>query len=280
MLVFIKKTFYTELKYKCIGVAAMTINTTKFSPLVNSIIITVLFLVSEEIISFFDFPTPIYEFTLLIVYLSYACFFTKKIDKQPLRVLELKFSKKSLKGFNMSLALTALVIFNGTLLSRILFHDEILKLRGTINFTTITLTVVLFFIEAFIKQGFPEELIFCGYMVQNLRTKYNNFQTMLISVCLFTLMHAIHIFMEGLFYGILTMFYAFSFACLAYLLKIVFKTTWAAVAVHGGVHMTRMVIMLFGFSETNHAIFLQSMLLLVTSLLIFFRIKDSIFEIK
>lgn len=82
--------------------------------------------------------------------------FTKKIDKQPLRVLELKFSKKSLKGFNMSLALTALVIFNGTLLSRILFHDEILKLRGTINFTTITLTVVLFLLKLLSSKVFQK----------------------------------------------------------------------------------------------------------------------------
>ncbi|VEE23877.1 Uncharacterised protein [Streptococcus equinus] len=117
-------------------------------------------------------------------------------------------------------------------------------------------------------------------MVQTLRIKYNNFHTMCLSVVLFTLMHAIHIFMDGLNYGILTMFYTFSFACLAYLLKSIFKTTWAAVAVHGGVHMTRMVLMLFGFSETNHAILLQSILLFIASLLVFFKVKNSIFGIK
>lgn len=249
-------------------------------PLLNSIVVTVLFLILGELVAVFALPTPINEFLLLVVYSSLAYFFIKKIDRQSLDGLELNISKKSFIGFCISLVFTSLIIVVATISSRMLFHDEIIKLRGTVNFITVSITLILFFIESFIKQGFPEELIFRGYMVQTLRIKYNNFHTMCLSVALFTLMHAIHIFMDGLNYGILTMFYAFSFACLAYLLKSIFKTTWAAVAVHGGVHMTRMVLMLFGFSETNNAILLQGILLFVASLLVFFKVKNSIFGIN
>lgn len=275
MLVFKIKNAYTNIKKA--WVVIMFINLIKLSPLFNSILVTALFLILGEIVSFFNLPTPIYEFILLVVYLSFAYFFTKKIDRQSLKGWELKISKQSFKGVSISLVATSFIIIFATILSQSLFHDEIIKLRGTVNFITITVTLLLFFIESFIKQGFPEELIFRGYMVQSLRKKYNIFQTMLLSVGLFTLMHAIHIFMDGLFYGILTMFYAFSFACLAYLLKSVFNTTWAAVAVHGGVHMTRMILMLFGFSENNHAIFFQSLLLFVVSLLVFFKVRNKVF---
>ncbi len=256
----------------------MNIKNISFSPIIKSIVVTVLFLVLGEMMTCFSFTTPIYEITLLVVYLLCAYFFTKKVDGQPLKVLELSITKKNFRGFVFSLLLTAFIIFSGSVISKILFHDETFKLRGTVNFIGIVVTLILFFIESFIKQGFPEELIFRGYIVQTLRTKYNTIATMVISVGLFTLMHAVHILIEGFEYGLLVMFYAFSFACLAYLLKYLFGTTWAAVAVHGGVHMTRMTIMLIGFSETNSAILIHSILLCITSLILFFKFKDRYLE--
>jgi hypothetical protein len=95
VLVFKIKNAYTNIKKA--WVVIMFINLIKLSPLFNSILVTALFLILGEIVSFFNLPTPIYEFILLVVYLSFAYFFTKKM--RFLRQLSIPHFSVILKAF-------------------------------------------------------------------------------------------------------------------------------------------------------------------------------------
>ncbi|MFC3928612.1 CPBP family intramembrane glutamic endopeptidase [Streptococcus caprae] len=243
------------------------------SPFLKAVLMTLIFVGIEILAMGFGTIHPLlYDLALNGCCLALAWFMTCKVDKKPWKRMGLSVSKKSGKGFLIALLLTASAVVIGTVLSRFIFHDEVFVLRGTVTVGGILVTVVAFLQPAFISQGFPEELIFRGYLVPMLKDKYNGAQTMAISVGLFTLIHAIHL-REGWAYGLLTMFYAFSFACLAYMMKELCQTTWAAVAVHGGVHFTRMLLMLFGFAETDTAVLVQSIVLslLVVVIGVYFR---------
>lgn len=234
------------------------------TPLTKSILMTLIYLV----MGFSAYVLPIM--------FGVTWFFTRKIDQVPWSSLALGISKKALRSFGIALSLTAVIVFLGSAISRYLLQDSIYHIPSSVGPTKIALSLVMAFVVAFLMQGFPEELVFRGYLVQTLSTKYNQLTTMILSVGLFTAIHATHLVTDGFLYGCLTMFYAFSFACLAYLLKFLFQTTWAAVAVHGGVHLTRMLLMFFGFAESNQAIFIQGILLLLVSLALLYTLKDQL----
>lgn len=185
-----------------------------------------------------------------------------KGEKKTWAVLELAVTKRAVSSFCLAFLLTLIPLSLGAVLARYMFHQPPFQLRGEINWFGIGITLVMFFLEAFIKQGFPEELIFRGYLFYLLRKTYDPIKVMILSTVLLTVIHAIHLVKEGLVTGLVVMLYAFSFSCLASLLKQVFKTTWAAVAVHGGVHFINSSLLLLGFSETNLSISLQSLLML------------------
>lgn len=248
-----------------------------FSPLMKVLLATIGFLPFNSLLALLSnglygdvSSGPIF----VLGYLFYTLFFIKVLDKQTWKALNLSFNKKSVKGFLLSFLLTAALIFLGSVIARFLFHDNPFQIQRKLSLANIFIYTLTSFSAAFLVQGFPEELIFRGYMTQALRTKYSPIVSLFITSGLFTLIHAFHIFREGLVSGLLTMFIAFSLAFLAYLLKCIFETTWAAVAVHGGVHFTRMMLVLLGFSESHTAILMHSLFLLLVALIIFYRFRD------
>ncbi|MFA9413889.1 MULTISPECIES: type II CAAX prenyl endopeptidase Rce1 family protein [unclassified Streptococcus] len=248
----------------------------KHHPLLQSIMLTVTFLLGSIGLAYFDIPSPLIDllmnsFAVVLIY-----FFTVIFDKTRLSVLKMTWTKKSAKGFLVSLMLTALPVVTSAVIARLVFHEKPFLIRGTVNATAIIFTLIMFFAEAFIKQGFPEELIFRAYILNRLKTRYSQLTSMIWSVLLFTAIHAIHLFKEGIWMGLLVMGYAFSFACLASLLTIIFDTSWAAVAVHGGIHWWTAVMLLFGVSESPATIAMQSTFLLMLSLYLFYQFKPNI----
>lgn len=248
----------------------------KHYPLLQSIMLTVTFLLVSIGLAYFDIPSPLIDvlttsFAVILVY----CF-TVILDKTRLSVLKMTWNKKSAQGFFISLLLTAFPVVISAVMARLVFHEKPFLIRGTVNATAIIFTLLIFFAEAFIRQGFPEELIFRAYILGRLRTRYNNFISMIWSILLFTAIHAIHLFKEGIWMGVLAVGYAFSFACLASLLTIIFDTSWAAVAVHGGVHWWTAVMLLFGVAESPSTIAMQSIFLLMLSLYLFYQFKPNI----
>lgn len=248
----------------------------KHYPLVQSLLLTVTFLLGSIGLTQFDLPSPLIDLlmTSFAVILVYG--FTVILDKTRLSVLKMTWTKKSAQGFFISLLLTAFPVVMSAVMARLVFHEKPFLIRGTVNATAIIFTLLMFFAEAFIRQGFPEELIFRAYILGRLRTRYNNLTSMIWSILLFTAIHAIHLFKEGIWMGVLAMGYAFSFACLASLPTIIFDTSWAAVAVHGGVHWWTAVMLLCGVAESPATIAMQSIFLLILSLYLFYQFKPNI----
>ncbi|MEX2803779.1 CPBP family intramembrane glutamic endopeptidase [Streptococcus sp. H31] len=211
-----------------------------------------------------------YEISVCLAYIAYTWFFTRIIDRRPWSVLELKLDKNALKGFLAALLLTIVIVLLGSWLSIIFFHD---RFSGTVHFGLPELWRS--FALSFLLQGFPEEMVWRGYLVQTLQKK--PMPTLFISSALFALDHIVHIipFFGGNPYdseGYLTIFYAFCLGILSCLMKYLFRTTWAAVAVHSGMHMTLQVLtaVIPGFYETKTMMLLTPCLMLVVSAFIIY----------
>ena len=256
----------------------MTVITKKkrlFSPLIRSLGVTVLYLVPNYLVllpyqsqKLFPQFSPAVPFTLLcLIYLAYTWFFTRIIDRRPWSVLELKLDKNALQGFMLSLLLTAFLVILGAGVSVLIFHDYFFS--NTLTLPNLWQSFAL----SFLLQGFPEEIVYRGYMVQTLERK--PLPTLLISSSLFALMHIVHIipFLGGSIEGLLNIFYAFCFGMLACLLKFLFHTTWAAVAVHGGLHMTSEILSMLGLTPSMYGL-INGLLMLLTAVFLLYRYRN------
>ncbi|MEX2803778.1 lysostaphin resistance A-like protein [Streptococcus sp. H31] len=246
-----------------------------FSPLIRSFGVTVLYLVptflillpyqSQKLFPQFSKAVP---FTLLcLIYLAYTWFFTRIIDRRPWSVLELKLDKHALQGFMLSLLLTAFLVILGAGVSVLIFHDYFSG--NSFSLPNLWQSFAL----SFLLQGFPEEIVFRGYMIQTLERK--PLPALWISSSLFALMHIVHIFpsLGGSIAGLFNVFYAFCFGLLACLLKYLFRTTWAAVAVHGGMHMTREILSMLGLTPSM-PLLINGLLMLLTAAWLLYHYRD------
>lgn len=103
--------------------------------------------------------------------------------------------------------------------------------------------------QGFVLQAFPEEYLWRGYLLQTLRTRAE--VAVLISAGLFALMHLPS---EGgqqnALEHVMYLAVPFGFALLAGALVLRTGSMWAAVGVHGGVHLGTMILAhAFGFGE-------------------------------
>ncbi|AND79521.1 CPBP family intramembrane glutamic endopeptidase [Streptococcus pantholopis] len=216
----------------------------------------------------------LYEILVCLAYIVYTWFFTRIIDRRPWSVLELKLDKNALKGFLAALLLTIVIVLLGSWLSIVFFHD---RFSGTVRFGLPELWTS--FALSFLLQGFPEEMVWRGYLVQTLQKK--PMPTLFISSALFALDHIVHIipFFGGNPYdseGYLTIFYAFCLGILSCLMKYLFRTTWAAVAVHGSMHMTLQLLtaVIPGFYETKTMMLVTPCLMLLTAAWLLYHYRD------
>ncbi len=190
---------------------------------------------------------------LLVCYLLYTLFWVRIVDKRSWSVLKLQVNRSSILGFCKALGLTASIVCFGTLLSHFAFGLTLEPRTFTVS------SVIIALISSFLVQGFPEEVVFRGYITQTLACKPST--SILVSAGLFGLMHIFHL-ANGLLYGLFTVIFAFVFGLLAGVLRHVFQTTWAAVAVHGGLHITRKLLEMGGFSYTDVAQIVSTLLML------------------
>lgn len=220
------------------------------------------------------FVAVIYQLFLSLpefVSISLVCFLTVLmiityvhfLDRQPLSVLNLELNGSATKGFFLALLLTASLVSLATIFSMVLGQVNRIPVQA---FSASNLGSV--FMKAFVLQGFPEELAFRAYMVQTLDT--SPLRKLAWSAGLFSLIHSIHFLTGDWLWGLETVFYAFAFGVLAFVLKMLFQTTWAAVAVHGGLHLTRSIWEMKGI-ELDHPYIYSGILMLLVSLYLIYR---------
>lgn len=162
---------------------------------------------------------------MVVAYLTF-------LDKKPLSALKLELTQGALKGFCFSLGLTALLVCLAYLFS-IWLGQVAYEPKSSMSLADLASAIT----ASFILQGFPEELAFRAYLRQTLNK--STMEILWWSAGLFAAIHVVHFFMHGWLWGLETVFYAFAFGVLAFVLQEIFQTSWAAVAVHGGLHLTR-----------------------------------------
>lgn len=247
--------------------------TKKLSPLIKSLLVTVTYVIPTLLISLLPLSDTLLRLLFLPAYLLYTWFWVRVVDKQSWKVLQLNVNKKALKGFLFALVLTAIIVSFSLMIAIFFFHH---RFRGPSAFTPSNLWFA--FLSSFVVQGFPEEMVYRGYMLQTLQTKYSQITSLVLTTGLFALMHVTHLFTSGIINGLVIVFVAFSFALLAGFLKYFFKTTWAAVAVHGGLHMTRKLFELAGLETTTLTFFISGLIFLIVSLGLFLSFKNQLKE--
>lgn len=101
-------------------------------------------------------------------------------------------------------------------------------------------------IQGFVLQGFPEELIFRGWQMTAFQTR-----AVAATVASSTIFASIHLISNGgqqnLAERVMYLALPFGFAMTAGALMVVTRSLWAAVGVHGGVHVGFLVSALLGF---------------------------------
>lgn len=127
------------------------------------------------------------SFFTKIAIIIIAFLFTKYIDNRNLSFLGIKFKKrKSIKLFGIGclIVLCQLIVIDTIAYSFKFIED------GYFNFSweILYMGIFIFFIHT-IFTGISEEMLFRGYILGNLLTKYNELKAVIISAILFTVIH-------------------------------------------------------------------------------------------
>lgn len=161
------------------------------------------------------------------------------VDRRPVRELGLTADRAAVRGSLAGLALVATCVAVAT------GFAVLLGLAGPSrpgNGWSPEGTVALILVQAFLLQGFPEELLFRGYLVQTALGRVRVWAVLALSTLLFGSLHILsnsgarNLTQQLLFLGI-----PLGFGALATTLRLMTGSLWPAVAVHGGFHVSMYV---------------------------------------
>ena len=198
----------------------------------------------------------------VLAYLGLVWLYLTFWDKKPWSVMKLRVDHQAIKGFVLAASWTVIIVVASCVGA--IFLGDVDKSAASWSVANL----VKAFVSAFLIQGFPEELVFRGYIFQTLHLKPAH--KMLASAALFAAIHLVHL-TSGWGFGLLTTAMAFSFGLFAAILRDRYQTTWAAVAVHGGIHMTRKMFELAGYGFGNSHFMLAGTGFLLCSIYLLWR---------
>lgn len=205
---------------------------------------------------------------MFILYVTAFYLLQKSVDRSPYSLLGLKVDANAAKSFLLAFALTGVLIFAGALLSNALFGAE---LSAPTPRTWADLGSG--FMAAFVLQGFPEEMAFRGYMPQTMEK--SPIPTMIVTSLFFMMLHWHFVFSYMPPYLFMELGYAFAFGFLAFVLRYLFRTTWSAVAVHGGIHIFRTITEILGMSDGSHRSLVNTILMMIVALILIFMNREA-----
>lgn len=237
------------------------------SPLGRAVLVTVTYPLPTVLVIFLSqlvpsLPNLVSRWLICLLGTAMIVAYLRILDKKPFSALRLGLTKQAFKGFVLSLGLTALLVCLAYglsfLLGQIVYEPAPgLSLAG-LNSA---------FMASFVLQGFPEELAFRAYLRQTLDKSL--LARLFWSAGLFSAIHVVHFFLHGWLWGLQTVFYAFAFGILAFVLQEIFQTSWAAVAVHGGLHLTRFMWEMNGIYPDYDYVYGGLLMLVVSGYLIY-----------
>lgn len=191
---------------------------------------------------------------------------TKKIDRRDPSVLSLGLNSQALKAFIFSLVLAGITVGLGAYISNHFFFDQMLYLDER---TWADLPTAL--IAGFLLQGLPEEVVFRAYLPQTLEK--DPWPTFALTSLAFMIFHWQYLFMPP-FEALANLAYPLAFGALAFVLRYLSGSTWAAVAVHGGIHVFRNILSIYGFHDGPLRALITAIIMTILVMLILIWKKD------
>lgn len=166
--------------------------------------------------------------------IAYVWLLMRYVDRRPLREAGLTLDRRSLPALLLGLGAAALVILPASLV----LHGLGLLHDASPRPGPLALALLAAVIPGVVMQGFTEELIWRGYLTQTLPRSWNPWAVALWSSTPFGLLHLLSAGGQtNLAERFLYAAHALGFAFLACALQRLTGQLWAAVGVHGGLHL-------------------------------------------
>lgn len=160
--------------------------------------------------------------------LGIAVLLVRVVDRRPVSALGL--DRAAVRGCLTGLAVVATAVAVATLLAVAFGLTEAPSTRHV---------SALILVQAFVLQGFPEEVLFRGYLVQTATGRLPRKGMIALSVLLFGVLHLVSSSgAQTMVQRLLFLLIPIGFALIATLLRLATGSVWPAVAVHGGFHLS------------------------------------------
>lgn len=178
-----------------------------------------------------------------ITMLLLAILMVRLIDRRPVRSLGLRLGVRALAALIVGTALATGVMYATTYalnLAGVTTHID--PTTPTVANVPVALLIVFIIGRAFLLQGFGEEVLFRGYLLQSLNTRPQ--RAVWVSAAAFGILHLVSQgAQEGILDRFLFLLLPFGFAVLAGHLAILMRSAWVAIGIHGGMHVGAMSAM-------------------------------------
>lgn len=171
-------------------------------------------------------------------YLLFTFLLTRYVDRRPMRVTGLTLNRRALLGLltgtGISVAvvggLTAVFFFLG---SGTRIPEEAWSESAVLPVWLVVVNTIVF---CYVFQGIGEEAVMRGYLLQSLSNHPK--RAVWISVIVFTIPHLLSSGgQENALDRVLYLADPFGFALAAAYLALMMRSTWAAIGIHGGIHL-------------------------------------------
>lgn len=215
-----------------------------------------------------DNTQNIIRFVLFVIYVTFIAFVTKKVDRLPLHVLQWRITGNAIVWFLVTLAVTGVIMWISAATANALWPSKLVAPEPTGWDTFFS-----GFVAAFILQGFPEELAFRGYLPQTLTT--TPIKTFTITTAIFMALHWHFVLQYQGIDIIYNLLYPLTFGAFAFVMMYLHQTVWAAVAVHGGAHISHTILEILGYADGGLRVFLQAIFFGTIAAVVFLLNRDA-----
>lgn len=221
------------------------------------------------------------RFVLFIAYFLFIAAMTIGLDRRPLRVLQFQFNANAIKGFLVTVTITGAITLGVAALSNWVFPDALGEPREIVPFHLLN-----GFMAAMFLQGIPEELAFRGYLSQSVQT--TPVKTMIFTSVAFMLLH-IHFYVAPIslliagdplagaafFSGTVQILFPLVFGAFAFVMMYLYRSVWAAVAVHFGIHFFRTIGELLHFADGDMRVLVLDIVFAIVTAVVFYTNREA-----
>ena len=175
----------------------------------------------------------------LVFYLLFALLLTRYVDHRPLRAAGLTLNRRAvlslLTGTGIAVGILGCIKAVFLLLGA---GEFVSPLKGDLTAMPLWLIIVYALVWGYVLQAIGEEAVMRGYLLQSFSDRPK--RAVWISAIVFTIPHLLSKGgQENALDHVLYLVETFGFALAAAYLALMMRSTWAAIGIHGGLHLGR-----------------------------------------